>query len=386
MAIDLLVTDETLTVVGDPIARWTDLNCTRIHNEPGPGEVTVPATPSVMELLQPGHRMVVVRDGAVWMAGPMEEPQDYTWGVSGEGEPGVGQVTVRFADDLAVPAGYITWPDPAAAWASQPSDASRTIAAAPAETVIRTLVDETCGPGALAARQIPNLVLGADGGLGADVAVTTRFEPLLDVCRRLALEGGGLGFRVRQQGAQLVFEVYQPVDRTATARFSEGLGNLRSVAYKRSAPTVTHALVAGADPDAGARTYLEVADTAAAALWWRVEKHVDGSVDTDSGGELTAAGNEELAGGSAPVELATVTVDTEDLKAGRDFDLGDLVTVALPTGVEVTDTVRSITLAATADGGEQVTTLVGSPDATSDPRVVQIVRELGRRLGRLEAR
>ncbi|WP_346770369.1 hypothetical protein [Streptomyces sp. N502] len=86
------------------------------------------------------------------------------------------------------------------------------------------------------------------------------------------------------------------------------------------------------------------------------------------------------------MELATVTVDTEDLKAGRDYTLGDRVTVALPTGLEVADLVRSIHLQATPTSGEYVTSLVGSPEATSDPQMVRLVRELGRRLGRLEAR
>ncbi|MGW0015752.1 Gp37-like protein, partial [Streptomyces tendae] len=125
---------------------------------------------------------------------------------------------------------------------------------------------------------------------------------------------------------------------------------------------------------------------AAAATWWRVEQLVNGSADNDAAGELTQDGTEALAQGSAPVELATVTVDTPDLRAGRDYGLGDRVTVMLPTGVEVVDLVRSIHLQATPKSGEHVTALVGSPSATSDPQVVQLVRELGRRLGRIEAR
>lgn len=384
MAVQLLVTDENLAVVGDPLAKWTNLDCTRSFNEPATGSVDLPAYPATMAQLLPGHRLVVVRDGDVWSAGPMEEPQDYSWGVEGD-EAGVGTVSVRFSDDLAVPAGYLTWPDPAAAWTAQPATASRQIASTNAETIIRTLVDENCGPGALADRQIPNFVLGDVAGAGTTTSVTTRLEGLLECCRRVAIAGGGLGFRTRQVGAQILFEVYAPRDLTATARFSVGLGNLRSVTYKLGAPTVTHALVSGSE-DAVPRAFVEVADTAAAATWWRVEQHVDGSVDTDATGELTAAGNEELATGAAPVELATATIDTPDLRAGRDFDLGDRVTVQLPTGVEVADVVRSITLHASANEGEQVTTLAGSPEATSDPRMVRIVRELGRRLGRLEAR
>lgn len=386
MAVQLLVTDENLVVQGDPLADWENLDATRKFNEPASGSVDLPAYPETMAQLQPGNRIVVVLDGQVWCAGPMEEPQDYSWGVGDSSEPDPGKVTLNFADDLAVPAGYITWPDPAAAWSAQPSTSSREIAATSGETIIYTLVGESCGPSALAARRAPNLSLAAAAGIGSSTSVTTRFEPLLDCCRRVATAAGGLGFRTRQVGTQILFEVYEPRDLTATARFSRGLGNLRSLQYKITAPTVTNALVSGSDPETGPRTYVEVADTVAAAAWWRVEQHVDGNVVDDSTGELTAAGDEQLAGGAAPVELTTETVDTDDLKAGRDYDLGDRVTTQLPTGLEVVDIVRSIQLQAAASTGETVTALIGSQEATTDPATVRLIRELGRRLGRLEAR
>ncbi|WP_346770325.1 siphovirus ReqiPepy6 Gp37-like family protein [Streptomyces sp. Z423-1] len=384
LAIQLLVTDDNLTVQGDPLADWLSLDATLRFNEPASGSVDLVAHPYIMAQLQPGNRLVVVRDGGIWCGGPMEIPQDFSWGIGGEGEAPPGKVTVNFADDLARPAGYLTWPAPASAWSAQP-DTARQILTTNAEVIIRTLVNENCGPGALAARQIPNFALAPVAGVGTTTSVNTRFEGLLATCRRVAIDGGGLGFRTRQTSSQIEFEVYQPQDLTATARFSEGLGNLRAITYKRSAPTVTHALVTGSD-QASPRAYVEVADTAAAAAWWRVEQLVNGSADNDAAGELTQDGNEALAGGAAPVELATVTVDTEDLKAGRDYTLGDRVTVALPTGLEVADLVRSIHLQATPTSGEYVTSLVGSPEATSDPQMVRLVRELGRRLGRLEAR
>lgn len=384
MAIQLLVTDEALAVQGDPLADWTSLDATLKFNEPGSGSVDLVAHSQVMNQLQPGNRLVVIRDSEIWMAGPMEIPQDFSWGIGSEGEAPPGKVTVNFSDDLARPAGYLTWADPASAWSAQP-DTAYQLTSTNAEVILRTLVNLNCGPGALAARQIPNFALAALAGVGTTTSVNSRFEGLLATCRRVAIDGGGLGFRTRQTATQIEFEVYAPADLTATARFSEGLGNLRAITYKQSAPTVTHALVTGSD-QATPRAYVEVADTTAASTWWRVEELVNGSADDDTNGELTQDANESLAGGSAPVELATVTVDTEDLKAGRDYTLGDRVTVALPTGLEVADLVRSIHLQATPDSGEYVTSLVGSPEATSDPQMVRLVRELGRRLGRLEAR
>ncbi|WP_405911372.1 siphovirus ReqiPepy6 Gp37-like family protein [Streptomyces longwoodensis] len=386
MAVQLLITDRNLVVQGDPLDGWTNLDCTKRFNEPGAGSVDLPARPDVMAQLQPGNRIIVIRDGAVWQSGPLEIPSDFTWSVTEA--PGWGKVTANFSDDLALIAGYITWPTPASAWTAQLANTYRQLNSTNAETIIRTLVDENCGPGARAERRIPRLALDAVAGAGASTTVKTRFEPLLDACRRVAVAGGGIGFRTRLTSTQLLFGCYQPRDLTATARFSIGLGNLRAIQAKRSAPTITHALIAGTEPETGTsgRSYVQVADSTAAATWWRVERYVDGPADNDTNGELTQAGTEELAGGSAPVELATVTVDTPDLKAGRDFDLGDRVTVALPYGVEVADLVRSIHLQATPDGGEYVTTLIGSPEATTDPQMVKAMRTLGRRLGRLETR
>ncbi|EPD63184.1 siphovirus ReqiPepy6 Gp37-like family protein [Streptomyces sp. HGB0020] len=387
MAVQLLITDKDLAVQGDPLTGWRDLDATLKFNEPGSGTVTLTAYPDVMAQLQPGNRLLVIRDGQIWMAGPMEVPTDYSWSIGDSSEPDPGSVTVNFSDDLAAVAGYITWPEPAAAWTAQHGITYRTIAATGAESIIRTLVNENCGPGARTDRQIPHLVLDTVAGAGTSTSVSTRFEPLLDTCRRVALAGGAIGFRTRQDGNQIKFGCYTPADLTATARFSKGLGNLRSLGFKQSMPTVTHALVAGTETDGSTtRTFVQVADTTAASTWGRVEKYVDGSEADDTNGELTNAGTVELADGAAPIELATVTVDTEFLKAGRDFGLGDKVTIALPTGLEVADLVRSIHLQADPGSGEYVTTLVGSPEATTDPQMVKVIRTLGRRLGRLETR
>jgi hypothetical protein len=389
MTVQLLVTDRNLTVVGDPLAEWTNLVCDLNFNKPASGSVTMPAWPEHMALLQPGNRLVVIRDQAVWCAGPMEEPQNYAWDI----EAGPGTVTVRFSDDLARVAGYLTYPEPDKAFSAQDTvaDLQRTFTAQNAETIIRTLVNENCGPGALAARQIEQLVLDDVAGVGSNRSLSTRFAPLLDACREAAATDG-LGFRTRQVGDEIRFGVYQPADRTGTARFSQGLGNLRQLGFTLGAPTATSELVqGGGDPDEAAtppniRVYVEVT-SGAAADWYRVEKLVDktGTLD-DTGGELTQAGTFALGEDNPQASLSTVTVDTEDLKASRDYHLGDKVTVVLPTGLEVADVVQTIRLEASAGEGEIVTSVIGNSDKSTTTATTRAVRELARRLGRLEAR
>jgi len=387
--ITLLVTDKNLNVVGDPIDDWSNLKVTRNDNAPHSGELTVTARPEVMSLLQPGNRLVVMRDGVIWTAGPMEVPQDWQEGLSGpdggSDDPPPGEVTVNFTNDLAVIAGRLTYPNPAQAASAQTVE-NYVRTSVNAETLLRDLVNLNAGPGALPERRVPRLVLGAVAGVGTTTSLTTRFEPLGDVLRSVALSGGDLAFGTVQVGDQIEFRVWERRDLTSTARFSFDLNNLRHVHYKLSAPTVTAAIVGGSG-EGTARTIVEVTDTDAESTWWRVEKWVDqGGVADDANGELTRAGQEELASGAAPVEMSTLTVDTEDLQAGRDFAVGDLVTIALPTGVEVAEYVRSDTLTATPDGGESVVSVIGTPDATTDRQLVQVVREMSRRLGRLETR
>ncbi len=386
MAVTLLVTDKNLNFLGDPLSGWTSLSCDLNFNEPGSGSVVLPAYPATMELLVPGNRLVVIRDGGIWCAGPMEVPDSFEWDLDSNADPGV--VTCQFSDDLARVAGYLTYPSPAVAFSGQDPDGTvvRTISSVSREVAIRTLVNENCGPGALAARRIEHLVLDTAAGVGGTTSISTRFEALLDVARTLAAPDA-LGFRTRQVGSESRFGVYAPADRTRTARFSAELGNLRSVSRARTAPLATSELVQGGDPSSATGVYVEVA-SGAAATWYRVEKLQDQTgVADDVEGELTQAGTTALLDDGVQVALSTVTVDTDQLKAGRDFGLGDRVTVVLPrTGEEVADVVRTITLQAEPDTGEVVTSVIGTGTQTTASATTRTLRELGRKVARLETR
>lgn len=382
MAVEILVTDEQLRVQGDPLATWTELECTLKFNEPAEGQLSIPATSDAAAQLIEGCRIVVIRDGAIWCAGPMEDRR-FSWAIDGEQDPGV--FTCSFSDDLAKVAGRQTYPAPASAFASQvtASDDVRTFGTVNAEVIIRTLVNESCGPGALAARQIPQLVLDSLTSVGTNTSLTTRLEPLLDVCRTVASKDG-LGFRTRQDGTAIKFGVYAPVDRSATCRFSRDLGNLRAIESTLGAPLATSELVLGGEE--GAREYVEVTNAGAAADWYRVEKLVDSSGTYDTGGELTQAGTAALLEDNPQASLTVAAIDTADLRVGVDFFVGDKVSVVPLPGVEVKDVVRTITLTASPDGGDVVTLAVGTQDVTTSLNTVRAVRDLNRRLGRLEAR
>lgn len=384
--ITLLITDRDLQAIGDPIAGWTTLDVTLRFNEPASGMFQAPRTAVSAAQLAPGNRVVVIRDGEVVCAGPIEAPGPESWSVEGQAS-GAGTVEVRFADDLASVVARVTYPNPAAAATAQTSTA-RWTATDEAGDVIRSLVNLNAGPGALTARQVPQLVLGAGAGAGATITFGTRFEPLGDALRSVAITGGGLGFRTRQDMDTnlVVFDVYQPQDLTGTVRFSPGLGNLRSYRYEPQAPAATVAIVGGQDAGTS-RVVVERANATAVSDWGRLETFVDRRQSDDTAGstdELDQAGDEELARRAETARLSSVTVDTDDQRYGTHYQLGDRVSVELMSGVEVVDVVRAVHLQVTPDAGEVVTALIGSQDASSDPQWLTYLRDLARRLDRLE--
>lgn len=377
----ILVTDEDLVPVGDPIASWTQIKATLRFNEPGSGSFTAPATDALAAQLLPSNRIVVIRDGTVLIAGPYETSPE-RWSADDPASTEPGQVTVHFADDLALVAGRITYPDPSEPATNQIASAEYTDTDL-AETLIRDLVNLNAGPGALVARQVPGLVLGTPAGIGATVKLRTRFAPLLDVARTLATVGGGtIGFRTVQVGQTIEFQTYETQDLTGQVRFSRALGNLRAYEYQPEAPRVTAAIVGG-QGEGTARTIRERLDSAAISAWWRLETFVDqrNTNDTD---ELDQAGDEALADGAETAKLTTVTVDTADQRALVHYQLGDRVSVELRPGLELADVVRIVEIDVTPEQGERVVSTVGTQQASSEPEWVAALRAIDRRVGHLE--
>lgn len=385
----VLVTDRNLNVVGDPIAMIQSLTVTQNFNVPDSGSLVVPAIPDYMSSFHRGNRLVVIRDGEVFSAGPIERPGGYEWGVGGddassEEEPGL--ITVDFTDDSVHPASRRVYPNPTLA-----ADAQTTAyynASGNAETLMRNLVNLNAGPGALVARRTPRLIMGAVAGVGSNVVVKSRFDPLGDILRTLASSGGGLGFRVVQIEKDLVFQVYAPRDRSKIARFSRGIGNLRSVKYDIEAPTGTVAIVGGSGEETSRKIVVRN-NSVAEANWWRTELFVEGSqsddgTGSDTSGGMAQAGDDALAQNGEQVKLVTVTIDTEDVKYGRDYGLGDTATVEVFPGVEVKDTVRSANYSYTPSDGESVSVLIGSQEATRDPSWIRTIESMSARLGQLE--
>lgn len=375
----LLITDRDLNVVGDPVTVWTRLDLTLKFNEPGHGSFVVPGYPWIRDQLNAGCRIVAIRNRQVVMAGPFEQS---LYERSDDGEnAGVGVLTVDFSDDLASICGRLAHADPALDADSQTTDNWQYVGNA--ELALRELVNLNAGPGALAARRVPHLVLGTLAGVGSSITLKTeRFETLGAAMRRAAFAGGGLGFRTTQVDDEIHFQVYDPPDQSDSVRFSVGLGNLRYVGYEWAAPKVTTVYVGGQGEGADRRV-IERTDAGQEAAWGRIEQLLarPGNAAT---AELEEDGDKALSEDGESVRLATSAVDTPDQRYGIHYGLGDRVAVEPWQGAQVTDLVLTVHIAVYPTAGEVVTTTIGSQASSTESAYVRSLRALEDRLGRLE--
>jgi hypothetical protein len=379
VGIELLVTDRDLTVVGDPIVGWQTVDCTQRFNTPGSGQFTAPGHQWIREQIEASYRVVVVRDGDVFLSGPIE---DSMYERSDDGENGGdGTLTVTFADDLSLVVARQTYPNPALTPEAQ-TLAEWTFTGT-GEMALRTLANGNAGPTARSERRVPHLILGALMGVGTTVtARADLMEPLGDVLRRVASSGGNLGFRTRQVGKQILFEVYAPTDKSNIVRFGFGLGNLRYLGYQRSAPKATTAIVGGQGEGAD-RALIARTDATAETAWGRREMLVNRSGTTPAA-ELQQAGDEALTEAGETARVQSSAYDSDDQRYGVHYGLGDRVSIQIWPGYEVSDLVRLVHLQAWATSGELVSAMVGSQEASHDPKWIQMMRQVDRRVGRIE--
>ncbi len=227
---------------------------------------------------------------------------------------------------------------------------------------------------------MPALALEATDGLrGPTDTWTARWENLADLVTRIAAQAG-LGYRIVQAGTVLQFEVFTPADRSTTARFSRAAGTLRGYAYTLGAPNATTS-VAGGQGTGSDRATAEVINAGAETDWGRVEAFVD------SGGAnpaaLTQAATDNNTSNGPTATLSLSPIDTPTLRYGRDYALGDTVTVDVLTE-SLVDVVREVTLSTDATG-MTVAPVVGNASSTgTDPAVNRAVRALAKRLNNLE--
>lgn len=326
-----------------------------------------------------GDGLLLVRDGATVLSGMVV--------VKGRERDGAAdEVVLQGVDDLERIGWRIIYPDPTlTADGAQPAYDVRT---GDAETVIRDYVRLNAAADALNSgsedRRIPGLAVAINGNLGTTVTGRGRWQPLVEYCATLA-ERGGVGFRARQQLGtdEITFEVYAPQDRPGV-RFdvdaTRSSGSLKGYGYELAIPEVTWA-IAGGRGQLEARTIRQDSDGVDA--WGRIERFLDqnNAGDEDDPGseadELDAAIADTLREGQGAIDMDLEPVDTEAVRWGRDYSLGDRVKVRID-GETVWRQVREVEVTVDAQG-ERVGPKLGDASRRRLRRLLARIGELERK-------
>lgn len=385
-ALRVYVRDAALARLGQ-VDDYTSLTVIPRFNAVGAYTLEISADSDKAALLVEGNGLIIrTGDGDTVMSGPI---RTVDWSRS-SGDGGSGKLTVGGIDDTGLLAQYTCWPTPTAAITAQ-TDSVYKISAVKAETAMRTLVNVNAGPGALTARKNPLLTLATDLLRGPTITrQVNQFDNLLTVLADIANSAGPLGFRIVQAGAGLQFQIYTPADRTESARFSFGLGNLTDANYSTTPPTCTRAIVVagGQSSPRVCKTY-DRADPLFPGLV--LEQFVDQtSVDTasvDLTAQMDQAAEEALTNGAGQGSLSISPIDIPKLRYGRDYQVGDTVSAEVRTSW-YTDVVREVSLTSTASDGAKVTATVGGDGTGTGPvaRIYAYIAQVKKDVGRLKTR
>jgi hypothetical protein len=326
-------------------------------------DLTTPYTPGAYGRLAPGCGVVVNRDGVQQLSALVGSSRRIGW----DAESGDATITVQCVGDDVHLADRLVYPSPLAATTSQ-ADNYWTYTGL-ASTAMWRLIEQQAGPGAQGARQVPTLVMGDDPKIGASRSWSAQWAPVLETLTAWGvLSGQNLGVRVTTTDDGLRADLYVPRNLSSSIRFSASLTNLVSWDYEQSAPTVTVAVAAGQGTLA-ARVRRSAASASVADLAWgrRIERYLDQRDEADTG-KLQQAADDEVAQGIGTQSLSIDAADTSSSSYGRQWGLGDRVTVHVglpggPTAATVVDLVREVAFEVDSSGREKITPAVGTSDA-----------------------
>lgn len=370
--------------------QFTSLTATLYYNAVGSWALIAPYSQDLWNATMSGDFTIEVDwRGLFKFGGKCEQPgyQDSIPGTGGSSGTAGPYIVLSGADYLALVANRIAYPDPGHSWVGMNKANMDVATNQRLESVIKGyVIVNMCSGGALSNRVMPFLDTGPDLARGNLISYTIKFTEgvnlnLLDALRLMIVQGSGptgMGMYIYRNGNRLVFEVYIPRDLSKKAWFSEQLGNLTSISFSLTDPTVTNALVNGGG------TVLVEKVAASRTVWNVSESYVDQTSETDANNLNAVAQQTLLSGGYGPLLSATV-VDTPFLSFGRDYYLGDIVTIEVTPGNSFADVVTSVDLAVAA-GGDPVYSVIPkighSGDATSTDQ--SIIGQLSARIRKLE--
>lgn len=355
---------------------FTTLDAVCRFNDVGTWEITLDRRAAAADaLVAPGAGIEIRRDDFVIMTGPVTR-------VKRDRSDRSNLLTVSGVDDNVWLQRRLAHPQPGSS-APPYSTTEHDERTGVGSTIIRQYVDVNLGPGAITPRELPTLTLATDPAVGSSVTGRARYDVLLELIQGLAVAAGDLGFRIYQDGDGLVFEVFEPEDKSDSIVFSEGFANLSSFTYEQQAPEFTY-VYGGGEGEGTARTIVEGQDTTAVAQWGRIERLIDAREQDDSP-TVTQQIATALAENSEKLSLEITPVDTSNLRYGVHYQLGDRVSVVVD-GVQITDNVRQVQIHLKPEGPQMLVPVLGTPGRVELLGLFAAVRDLASRTRNLERR
>ncbi|CAB4148269.1 Siphovirus Gp37-like protein [uncultured Caudovirales phage] len=267
----------------------------------------------------------------------------------------------------------------------------------PAETVIKEYVYYNLGEGAYtsastnnylpssakADRRLNNFTVVTTAGLGYTVTGLGRFQNLATFISDLAISNGNdLGWKVSQASSGLSFDVYQPTDKTATAKFAIEYGNLVSYDYVIRSPSSNYVFVGGAG-DTTTRMFVEAKDNQSITAYKRRIENFYDQKSSDNPVDLFQYASQFLSETAEKLDFKIKPLDTEFLTfngATNGYTLGDKVSIVVD-GVSFSEIVRGVDITVDSDG-EEVLPSIGTPKTNLNflDRLFGSVRDVSKRL------
>lgn len=355
------------------VLRWNDIGSWRCQ---------LPVGHRLAEMLRlPGSGLVITTDQGVLLSGPTMSV------VTTQATDNVeGTYEITGVDDSVLLKERLAYPTPATADVTAQTVAYD-VRTGTAEDVMKAYVSANIGADAPASRRVAHLTVEASEGRGSTITGSARFETLQDLLAGLAAVSD-LGFTIEQNGDNLEFQVYEPVDRSANVRLDLYNGRLTKSEYSYSQPKATRTIVGGSG-EAEARVFLEATtdESQSAEKTWgrRIETFKDAQSTSDPT-ELAQSGKEALASdGKTVVSVSISPSDDQTMLFGVDWNLGDKVSVVVGTA-ELISVVTEVGLVIGPDG-VRIGATVGEP-RTLDYETQIITRQASQslRISQLERR
>lgn len=334
--------------LGDPEA----LAATVKHNGGGTAELTVGGRNAKLPLLmERGARVGIEYNGEHLLGGPIRAR-------AGKG-PGLdGSLTFTVQDDYRLLTRVLGWPVPAAALTAQ-SSSEYHVLAGPAETVLKDAVQANA-----VTRLGQPVTIAADLARGADITVSLRFHPLADLLIP-AIDTAGIGVTVRQSGAGLLIDCYEP--QVHPRELTEAGGTITGWSWTQAEAEATNVVVGG-QGEGTARTFAGYTDEVLAGeLGERIEVFRDAR-DTSSADVLGQRAAETFVETAVKSGLSVSLAETGVFRYGGvgGVHVGDKVRLIVGDGLAIEDTLRTVTVAWTRENGLVVTPAIGEMTDNTD--------------------